>query len=52
MTLDPEKFTQKAAEAMNQATSGASSSGNPEVSPERVLLTMLDQLAVQRIQHP
>ncbi|HQZ14580.1 MAG TPA: ATP-dependent chaperone ClpB [Acidimicrobiia bacterium] len=43
MTLDPEKFTQKAAEAMNQANSAASSSGNPEVSPERVLLTMLDQ---------
>lgn len=43
MALDPEKFTQKAAEAINLANSQASSSGNPEVSPERVLLTMLDQ---------
>lgn len=43
MPLDPEKFTQKAAEAMNQANSAATSSGNPEVSPERVLLAMLDQ---------
>ncbi|HMS25465.1 MAG TPA: ATP-dependent chaperone ClpB [Acidimicrobiia bacterium] len=43
MALDPEKFTQKAAEAINLANTGAASSGNVEVSPERVLLAMLDQ---------
>ena len=43
MTLDPEKFTQKAAEAINNANSNAVSAGNTEVSAERVLLAMLDQ---------
>lgn len=43
MTLDPSKFTQKAAEAINSANATAASSGNVDVSPERVLLSMLDQ---------
>lgn len=50
MALDPEKFTQKAAEAINLANSNAASSGNVDVSPERVLLTMLDQF--ESVVHP
>lgn len=43
MALDPEKFTQKAAEALNNANAAAVSAGNTTVSPERVLVAMLDQ---------
>jgi ATP-dependent Clp protease ATP-binding subunit ClpB len=43
MALDPEKFTQKAAEAINRANADAQAQGNVEVSAERVLLAMLDQ---------
>ncbi|MFN8016306.1 MAG: ATP-dependent chaperone ClpB [Acidimicrobiia bacterium] len=50
MALDPEKFTQKAAEAINAANSEALSAGNVEVSPERVLLAMLDQF--ESVVHP
>ena len=43
MSIDPEKFTQKAAEALNNANTNARSAGNNTITPERVLICMLDQ---------
>lgn len=43
MAIDPEKFTQKAAEALNNAHAAAVTAGNTSVSSERVLIAMLDQ---------
>lgn len=43
MSINPEKFTQKAAEALNNANTKAVQARNTTVSAERALLCMLDQ---------
>ena len=43
MALDPQRWTVKTREAFQAATSQATAAGNPYVTPEHLLLALLNQ---------